>query len=294
MLKRDDAVGMRGELTHLEKRVTTDDTDAADRLGSLPFRIRVIRGIRGSFPGDVAAILLRILVWSFGVWTAGLIGHGADTWSDAQRLFAGGKYREAATLLDGQARATPRSAEVWFNLGQACFQAGDPGRALAAWEHAVELSPRDREYRAALALVRGRVQAPPEPVWVDALGWLATEEWAIAWLVSAAILGATFATCRNVAGGVVLLRVAAALGNAGTGALWLAALIAAHHRSDVVVIAREVQLLQSPVPQARVVRGLSEGTTFRVSRTFNDWCEVTQNGRTAGWVRRDALLRFRD
>ncbi len=45
-----------GRTVHGQRILTTDDTDDADRLEKVVFRIRVIRAIRGSFSESVAVV----------------------------------------------------------------------------------------------------------------------------------------------------------------------------------------------------------------------------------------------
>jgi tetratricopeptide (TPR) repeat protein len=226
----------------------------------------------------------------------GLAGsaQAAEGWADAQRMFAGGKYREAALLLEREVGVYPRSADVWFNLGQARFHAGDPGPALAAWEKASLLAPRDPDIRAALEMVRSRVRAPEEPEWVRALGWLSREEWSALWLAATVVFAASWAVGKNRSSAVLGYRVFAGALQLMAGAFWLAAWMATRQRPDAVVVGKEASLLTSPVPQARVVRPVPEGSVFRSGRTFGDWVEWKSEGRVEGWIRRADLVRFRD
>ncbi|KAB2663185.1 MAG: tetratricopeptide repeat protein [Verrucomicrobia bacterium] len=236
----------------------------------------------------IAAILLGVLA----LGTAS--GRAGDNWSDAQRLFSTSRFREAAVVLEREAKASPRSPEVWFNLGQARFQASDIGLARVAWERAAALSPRDPEIRGALELARGKSQSPEEPGWIQALEWLTREEWSILLLAATGFLGATFAAGKSVGPAVRWMRVAAVLAHAGLAALWIGADFAAGSRADTVVVAREASLLQSPVTQAKPLRALPEGAVFRAGRTHGAWVEVLQDGRGVGWVGRDATIRIRD
>lgn len=234
--------------------------------------------------------------WAMGwmLWALAAVwaGRAADNWDDAQRLFSTSRYREAAVVLEREAQASPASAAVWFNLGQARFQAGELGLARVAWERAARLDPRDPEIRAALGLARGRAPSDEVPGWSAALGRLTPEEWAVAWLGSALLLGAGLAAGRTGTSGVRWFQVGTALAHVATGLLWLAAMVSLRSGPDAVVVAKDAQLVQSPVPQAKPVRGLPEGTAFRAGRVFGDWVEVTRDGRGAGWVARGAVVRI--
>ena len=117
---------------------------------------------------------------------------------EAGKLFALGRPAEAAALLDRVVRTNAHSSDLWFNLGQARSQAGEPGRAMVAWRRANRLDPRDGAVRAALEQARQRLGTTGTHPLGQLSGWLRDEEWAAlvlaraswSWAARAASLGA--------------------------------------------------------------------------------------------------------
>jgi tetratricopeptide (TPR) repeat protein len=83
----------------------------------------------------------------------------ADEWSEAQALFvqassqiannqtAQALYEQSALKFEASAKAGKHRAEAWLNSGNAWFEAGKIGRALAAYRHAQAYQPFNRQLR---------------------------------------------------------------------------------------------------------------------------------------------------
>src|SRR5581483_12000400 len=97
-------------------------------------------------------------------------GRAADSameFSTANKLYAEGKFAGAAGLYEKMIDDGARSANLWFNDGNAEFKAGNPGKAIVAYRKAALLAPRDAEIRANLDFVRRQAQgqSPPQRFW---------------------------------------------------------------------------------------------------------------------------------
>jgi len=221
------------------------------------------------------------------------LGLTAGAWAapveEAGKLFALGRSAEAAAVLDGVVRTNAHSADLWFNLGQARFQVGEPGKAMAAWRRAHRLDPRDRAVRTALEQVRQRVGTEGTHPLAMMSGWLREEEWAALVLVgSGALLGAAvWRRTRPGTGLAVLLGAVVVQCVAAAG--WGSAAVGRRWSPDAVVIQREVSAVQAPVVEARKTRPLAEGVEVRVLRFHGDWAEVSLDGVRAGWIPRVTL-----
>jgi len=64
-----------------------------------------------------------------------------------------GEWRLARRFLEAAALAAPEAADIFVELGSACFALGDSAAARAAWERALERAPDHREARRGLALL---------------------------------------------------------------------------------------------------------------------------------------------
>lgn len=208
---------------------------------------------------------------------------------EAGKLFAMGRPSEAAVALERRLRTNALSADLWFNLGQARLQAGEPGRAMAAFRRGHQLAPRDSGIRAAMEQLRQKVgTSGPHPL-VTLTGWLRDEEWAVLALMATVGLGGVLGwrAMRPESAGSRWLMVAVVqlLLVTGWGAAWVGRGLSA----NAVVVQRDLSVVQAPVPEARSIGTLAEGVEVRVLRQHGAWAEVEVDGRRAGWIPRSAM-----
>ena len=231
--------------------------------------------------------------WMAMVLTMGLLRapglHAGQPAYDAGKLFMLGRYAEAATMMDGLVRTNPHSADLWFNLGQARAQAGEPGRAMAAWRQAHRLAPRDGGIRRALSQVREKLGTTGVHPLGWATGWLRDEEWALLAIGASVALGVAMVRRRlSMAAGSGSLTLAVTL-QLLLGACWVAALMVRHFSANAVVLQRDVSAVQAPVAEAKAIRPLPAGTEVRVLRAHGEWMEVAVDGSRVGWMPRSTL-----
>jgi hypothetical protein len=83
---------------------------------------------------------------------------GARTAQDSFRAgiesLDAGNFAEAETALVAALDAGGRHAAVYHALGNACWRAGEVGRAMAAWQRGLDLAPRDGDLSANLDKAR--------------------------------------------------------------------------------------------------------------------------------------------
>jgi tetratricopeptide (TPR) repeat protein len=77
----------------------------------------------------------------------------------ANELFAAGHYAEAAQMYEQLIAQGAQDAALYYNLGNATLALGDAGRAVAAYERAAALAPRDADIRANLALAQEQARS---------------------------------------------------------------------------------------------------------------------------------------
>jgi len=88
--------------------------------------------------------------WAVGQNRPRLRSSGPDYKSRARQLYQEGKYREAAEAYQDAATRSGTDAAAYAGLGASWLGAGDPDRAIAAYERAVQLQPRVSGFQAAL------------------------------------------------------------------------------------------------------------------------------------------------
>ena len=96
----------------------------------------------------------------------------AADFSAANKLYAEGKFADAAAGYEKILQTGGQSPALLFNCANAEFKAGHLGKAIAAYRQAELLTPRDAELRANLAFVRNQVQGATlrESRWQNWLG----------------------------------------------------------------------------------------------------------------------------
>lgn len=208
---------------------------------------------------------------------------------EAGKLFALGRPAEAAALLDRVVRTNAHSSDLWFNLGQARSQAGEPGRAMVAWRRANRLDPRDGAVRAALEQVRQRLGTTGTHPLGQLSGWLRDEEWAALVLAGTLALGVAGVWRRIRSEVGVALIAALAVVQLLLVAGWASAAVGRQLSPNAVIVQRDVSAVQAPVAEARKTRALSEGVEVRALRFHGDWVEVSLDGVRAGWIPRVAV-----
>ena len=104
-------------------------------------------------------------------------GRRANIFTAANKLYAEGKFAEAAKAYEKILADRRASPALLFNYGNAEFKSGNLGQAIAAYRRAELLAPRDAEIRANLDFVRNQVQGATvrESRWQNWLGNLYAE-----------------------------------------------------------------------------------------------------------------------
>ncbi|MCL4786387.1 MAG: tetratricopeptide repeat protein [Verrucomicrobia bacterium] len=245
-------------------------------------------------PGANLLWLLMVLL----VLLAQARGEAADAtaaFDAANRLYAEGRFLEAAAAYEQILQSGQASAAVYFNLGNAHFKAGQMGRAIAAYRQAGQIAPRDPDLRANLQFARNQVQGPTVRPgrWEHWLGRLSLDEWAA---LGAFALWLTFALmiARELQPSLARsLRSWTLTAGMVTAVLIVCAMLA--YRSDsqhrmAIVISPEAAVRQSPLEGAPNTFTARDGAELRVLDQKDDWLQVTDGTRRVGWVKESAVV----
>jgi tetratricopeptide (TPR) repeat protein len=234
----------------------------------------------------------RILLTAMAVWA--LAGRAADAgvpaeFDAANRLYAEGKFVEAAGAYEKLIQSGAVSPALYFNYGNAEFKSGHLGRAIAAYRRAERWAPRDAEVRANLEFARNQVQGPTlrPNRWADWLGTLALNEWTglaatALWLLFALLTaGQIRPALKPMLRGWTWVTAAVAIFlGAGAG------LAAALHfsRPTVVVIAADTALRSGPFDEAQSAFTAHDGAELSVLDSRDNWLQVTDGSGRIGWL----------
>jgi tetratricopeptide (TPR) repeat protein len=120
-----------------------------NKLGYHP-EVRHVRAV------VLAFAFLAVVAFSFRVQAA----NAGSAFEQANAAFASGNDRAAITQYEAILKHDGWSAPVLFNLGNACYRAGQFGAAILNYERAQVLAPRDGSISANLRLAREKVGVP--------------------------------------------------------------------------------------------------------------------------------------
>lgn len=213
----------------------------------------------------------------------------AADFAAANKLYAEGKFGEAAAAYDRILQAGGPAPALLFNLGNAEFKAGHLGKAIAAYRRAERLTPRDAELRANLAFVRNQVQGATlsESRWQNWVGSLTLNEGA---LLTAGFFWAMFAlfALQQIKPALApRLRTATRLAVVLTifsGAI-LGLQAANHFNSAVAVVTvAEVTARSGPFDDAQSAFTARDGAELRVLDQHDDWVQVANGAGKIGWL----------
>lgn len=213
---------------------------------------------------------------------------GAADFSTANKLYAEGKFADAADAYEKILATDAATPNLLFNCGNAEFKAGHLGKAIGAFRFALMRSPHDSEIRANLDFVRSKVQGASVAE-ISAQKWLGNlslNEWtgitmAAFWLtfllLAARQLRPAFLPKLKAA-----TRMFAVLTIFSGAALALQA--ANHGRQTVVVIAAETTARSGPFDEAQSAFTVRDGAELSVVDRHGDWIQVTNGFGKTGWL----------
>ncbi len=268
-----------------------------------PRRTILVRGSEGCLLLPLKFAGGRSCLWVVFVLLLGWSGTAATVDADtvsarfnaANKLYEQGKYAEAAAQYNGILHENFASSALYFNLGNACFKAGEIGRAIAAYRQAEQLAPRDPDLRANLQFVRNQIQGPTLTAarWQVLAGRLTVNEWS--WLAMTALW--TWFALLIVLQWRPWLKPALRgyLYVAGTSAAGLCLCVAAivytpHTERAAVVTAPEVVAHNGPLDESPSTFTLHDGAEMKVIDEKDQWLQINAGTSRSGWVRRDQVM----
>lgn len=206
---------------------------------------------------------------------------------NANRLYAEGKFAEAAELYSRQIETGTVSPALYFNLGNALYKSGEIGKAVIAMRSAQRLAPRDPEIQANLQFIRNQIQGPTlkRSALQNWFGRLKINEWT---LITCAFF---WSVLLLVAAGQVRTSVWRAV----RGATWVAVAglllfstclgvaVKAASIPTAVVTTGTATVRNGPLEAADAVFTAHGGAEFRVDDQKNGWILVEAIGQS-GWI----------
>ena len=239
-------------------------------------------------------LLVVVLGSGFG---GGAAAAPVDNFTAAGRLYDSGNFAEAIAAYE---KVSPKTPHVFYNLGNACFRAGNMGKAILNYERACRLSPRDPDILANLRFAEERagVESVNSPssmrarLLSDVLYHLTMSEWAGCELIGlwGLALGIGLSLwIRNARTALVAVSVVACV----TFAVSAPALLyrSARYRTSppAVVTAGRADTRFAPLAEGTVHFKLAEGSIVRVIEDRGPWVFIERADGQQGWVETKAV-----
>jgi len=249
----------------------------------------------------------RLLALLFGTWAvfqAGVAspapgGNAEDRWpmerlnrvfEQAAEAYNAGEVEQAIALYRQLLERGYYSDALFFNLGNAYFKNGSPGRAILHYRRASYLSPRDPDIEAnsQFALESAQAAAPSLPLVEKTARSLGLPVWvALAvcgyWGAALAMGIALHRTSARTWVKRVLIVLAVVLACSITGIVqW----VGLYRYPEAVVVGLEQEVLFAPLEGSTPHFSAPEGTVLRVlDDSEARWLKV-RHGKKVGWIRR--------
>ena len=111
-----------------------------------------------------------------------------EAWKQGNAAYLAGDWERAAAAYDQLDRQAVASADLYYNMGVTYFRLGNLGRAVWAFERAVQLEPNDEDARFNLAQIRKLLTrrttdkiegSEQDPLWIRAVSAMtaSTQTW---------------------------------------------------------------------------------------------------------------------
>jgi tetratricopeptide (TPR) repeat protein len=227
----------------------------------------------------------------------GAAGTPGERFAEANARHEAGDFDGAARVYEALVAEGLESPALHVNLGAARLRAGRRGAAIASFERALRLDPRDADARANLAAARGTDRTADAGRSLLARiaartpdGW-ATAAFAVPWTIAflaAALRRRTRGRARPALGAFAAVAVALA----AAGLALLAARIAERRAPVAIVIAGDAPLRSGAEEALRPTLALPEGTEVRIVEARGDAARVSLPSGLEGWVRAKDLERL--
>jgi tetratricopeptide (TPR) repeat protein len=232
-----------------------------------------------------SVILLSAILWSFVAAST----FAQTDFDKANQQYAQGHFKEAISGYEVLVHAGQWSANLFYDLGNAYFRAGDFGHAILNYERALALERHHPEATANLQIARDEAHALElQQSWPERYSQFASvDEYSIAaaiafWLAMFAIFVLIFGRRRSatlIAALIFCLLV-------GAGAIYAVYTLerGANGSALAIVTGKDVQARLATADTANSVLALPPGSEVKILSTRGDWIYVALPNTLRGWI----------
>jgi tetratricopeptide (TPR) repeat protein len=216
----------------------------------------------------------------------------------ANKLYDERKFPEAAATYE---KIEPKTANVYYNLGNTRYREGKLGLAIVNYERARRLEPRDPDILANLKFAEQRLgvdeaNTPPRAVQRflrSVVGSHTPTEWSAFELVALWLTSLTVGGCIFLPRARTVFLVVAVAGFVGFAVTTFALgyeTINSRTAPRAIVVTDETDARFAPLPESTVHFKLAEGTKIVIREDRGQWLLVERADGQEGWVKTDAVV----
>lgn len=227
-----------------------------------------------------------------------LFGQADAEFAKANQEFGAGRFKEAVSEYEAIARSGQWSANLFYNLGNACFRAGDFGRAVLNYRRALALDRHHPEAEANLRITRDQARAlelsaPPAE---RMLRFATANQFAVAaavafWIAALAVVRLLLAPRRAVGAMTLSIFFLLIFGGAAFAAYELEN--GTSGKDAAVIIGSEVEARVATADTAHAVLALPPGSEIRILSTRGEWIYAALPNNLRGWLPATSVERVR-
>jgi len=239
---------------------------------------------------QLSSLLSRvIIVVCCAFFVSPVFAQSDAEFAKANQDYAQNNFKEAISGYETLVRSGQWSANVFYNLGNAYFRAGDFGRAILDYERALALERHHPEAKANLQIARDEARALElQQSWLERyLQFASINQYVITatvafWLVLFCVAGFIFVRRRSAA--IIALLIFSLL-------VFGIAILAIYEldqgskgRALAVVTGKDVQARIATADTANSVLALPPGSEIKILSTRGDWVYAALPNNLRGWI----------
>src|SRR5881409_327267 len=234
----------------------------------------------------------KLLVYLCCAMICTFVGASAFAQTDfdkANQKYAQGHFKEAIAGYETLVRSGPVSANLFYDLGNTYFRAGNFGRAILNYERALALEPHHPEATANLQIARDEAHALElQPGRLERyLEFASVNQYtvtaAVAFWIAAFCLAALVFTRRRSRATLTLLLVMLLISAGGIVATWQLER-GSEGSALAVVTGKDVQARLATADTANSVLALPPGSEVKIVSTRGDWIYAALPNNLRGWI----------
>ncbi len=248
-------------------------------------------------------LLLLSLAWAEVSASLPLQEEPDFSYSVANEAYRNGDYAKAAGEYQRIIDAGWASADLFFNMGNACQKLHRNAEAIVYYERALRLRPNDEDVRYNLEWASSQIKEPTEIIpelflvrWAHALRDMLSERgWAVMLITSlllllASIWGYLFAKQRFLKKASLSLSILFAcllslsIVSGSSRKAWIT------NRSEAVVKTEKLTVYSAPDQNSTQLFLVSEGIRVKILDQVGDWREIRLPDGNKGWIKMSDII----